>query len=276
MPYVITIEPGGADRFDSALVGGKACQLSLAGGEGFPIPKSLVLTTEVFPGKAWLQQLADKAPTEQGTETRSYLQGLDVHLTSALSSLGQGRFAVRSSATSEDMETASFAGSFRTKLNVPEDDVFRAVYDVWASTFSKRVKQYMDDRGLSDDFAGLKMAVMIQSMIAPRLSGVALSHPLGKPDTPYISVGVVEGLGEPLVSGVVDPQTFLLERGTWTVVEYQDASAVDVIYEMAGQIGRTVMSLELSRGVPQDVEFAIDRDMRFVLLQNRPIVSGRG
>ena len=257
---------------DHSLLGGKAAQQVAAAADGLPVNGGLVITTEVFPGSDWLEKQRHNPAALQSEAVRSYLISQGIDLVEALRSLSSKRFAVRSSATSEDLESASFAGSFVTKLNVTTDDVFTAVYQVWSSTFTERVKQYLSDRGLADQWSTLKMAVLIQPMVSPVLSGVALSHPLGRPDSPYISVGVVRGLGEQLVSGEVTPQSFLLERGTYAIVEQQDALDTGVIYEVAGELGRTIEFLEIQRGGAQDIEFAIDTNYNFTLLQNRPIV----
>jgi pyruvate,water dikinase len=276
MPKLVRI--GAADELgisDPNLLGGKAAQQAAAAADGLPVKNSLVITTEVFPGVKWLETQARNPAALQSEAVRQYLEEHGVDLTEAIGFLSSNEFAVRSSATSEDLELASFAGSFVTKLNVPVDSVFSAIYAVWASTFTERVHQYLKDRGLADRWSDLKMAVLIQPMVSPLLSGVALSHPLGRPDSPYISVGVVRGLGEQLVSGEATPQSYLLERGTYAIVEQQDALDTGVIYESAGELGRTIEFLEVSRGVAQDIEFAIDAERNFTLLQNRAIAGRR-
>ena len=273
MPSLVAIEKGKETTSrDLEVLGGKAFQQALAAADRLPVPKGLVLTTAAFPRRAWLEQQAGKTPDQQAKAVREHLKGLGVDLTEAIRRLPAQAFAFRSSATAEDLEVASFAGSFTTKLNVKLKDAFSAVYEVWASAFSHRVQQYLKDRGLDHHWEKLKLAILIQPMIQPLLSGVALSHPLGKPKHPHIFVGVVRGLGEPLVRGEVEPQTYLLERGTWAIIQQQDASDPDVIYEISAELGRTIEFLEIQRGAPQDIEFVVTRNYVFSLLQNRPIV----
>jgi pyruvate,water dikinase len=265
----------GEELSDSELrvLGGKAYQQALAAADGLPVLEGLVLTTEAFPGLAWLEGQAQKPSDLQSLAVRDYLKNLGVDLEQAINELPGRSFAFRSSATSEDLESASFAGSFTTKLNVKADEIFLAVYQVWASTFSERVRRYLIDRGLKESWEKLKMAVLIQPIVPALLSGVGLSHALGKPQDPYVTLGIVRGLGEKLVGGEVTPQSFVLERGTWHIVE-QDALDTQIVYECAAEIGRVIEFLELMRGTSQDIEFAIDSDYKFTLLQNRPIVSG--
>jgi rifampicin phosphotransferase len=272
MSNLFTIEKGiHISSQQIELLGGKAHQQAVAAADGLPILNGVVLTTEIFPGQPWLEGQANKSIKEQAESTKHLLNNLGIDLTAALKNLPSQSFAVRSSANAEDLETASFAGSFTTKLNIPPDDIYSAIYEVWASTFSPRLRQYLIDRKLDDYWHKLRMAILIQPMVNPLLSGVALSHPLGKINDPLILVTAIRGLGERLVSGEAEPQTFFLERGTWAIVKQQDALDAEVIYEVSAEIGRTIEFLELQRGLAQDIEFAIDSTYTFILLQNRPI-----
>jgi phosphoenolpyruvate synthase/pyruvate phosphate dikinase len=276
VPELIDIERGKTgNTMDVEALGGKAYQQALAAADGLPVPVGSVLTTDAFPGKAWLDQQSSRSPAQQAQAVREYLKGLGIDLIAALRRLPSNRLAFRSSANVEDMTSASFAGSFTTKLNVRPETCFSAIYEVWASAFTERVRQYVSDRGLVNDWEAIKMAVLIQPMVSPLVSGVALSHPAGRPEEPNILVSVVRGLGEPLVGGEVDPQTYTLERGTWAIVKQQDAIDVEILYEAAAEIGRVVEFLELRRGHAQDIEFAIQPRCEFILLQNRAIALGR-
>ena len=272
--HLIRIENGTSQTdFDPQSLGGKAYQQALGAVDGLPVVDSLVLATSAFPGRSWVDQRIGNLSQEKAKDVKLLLDDLGIDLQSAVSPMCPGGlFAVRSSATFEDQEVASFAGSFETRLNTAPENIYSAVFDVWASTFTDRVEGYLRDRGLADQTQNLKMAVLIQPMIDPLVAGVALSHPLGRPSDPLIPVDIVRGLGEALVSGRATPQSFLVERGTWAIVELQNALDVPLIYEFASQIGRVVEFLEIARGTPQDIEFAIDSNHRFVLLQNRPIV----
>jgi phosphoenolpyruvate synthase/pyruvate phosphate dikinase len=255
------------------LLGGKAYQQLAAALEDLPVLPGTVLTTEAFPGRDWLLAQLHRPPSEQARAVERHLLSLRVDLPELLRSLPGRQFAFRSSANLEDSGAASFAGSFRTCLGIAPSDAYAAVYKVWASTFTPRVAQYVSDRDLSDGLAALRMAVLIQPMLDPLLSGVAFSHRLGQPDDPYVFVGIVRGLGEPLVEGRVNAQVYYIERGTWAIAAHDDAYDLPTVYECAGPLGRIVDHLEVARGAPQDVEFAIMHDLRLILLQNRPLAA---
>jgi pyruvate,water dikinase len=274
MPNLVKIKGSEKSLADPQTLGGKAYQQALAASDELPVPDGIVLTTEAFPGGAWLKEGAQKTPQQQAEAVRKHLEELGIDLIEIVSQFSSKTFAFRSSATAEDLNVASFAGSFTTKLNVKPNEAFSAVYEIWGSTFSPRVRQYLTDLRLADKWDKLKMGILIQPMIDPILSGVGLSHSLGKQDDPFIVLTVVRGLGEPLVRGEVEPQTYFIERGTWAIVKQQNASDAHVIYEIADEIGRAIEFLEIKRGAPQDIEFAIDREYKFLLLQNRPIVMG--
>jgi pyruvate,water dikinase len=274
MHSIVILERGrNVANISPRLLGGKAYQLALAAADALPVPKSLVLTTELFPSRALLEALSTKPPSHQTEFVRRFLLERGIDLSSAIRTLQTPTFACRSSATAEDLAVASFAGSFTTRLQVPEERIHAAIFDVWASTFSNRVHDYMRNRSLEHLWDQLKMAVLIQPMVSPLLSGVGLSHPLGRPTHPYLLITAVRGLGEPLVRGDVEPQTCSIERGSWAIVEQQNVLDSDVVYEMAGEIGRTIEFLEIKRNAPQDIEFVIDHHLSFILLQNRPIVD---
>jgi phosphoenolpyruvate synthase/pyruvate phosphate dikinase len=276
MPDLIDIEKGAVcSTTDVELLGGKAYQQALAAADNLPVLRGLTLTTDVFPGRLWLQEQAGKSSAQQAEAVREHLKHRGVDLVAALRRVTGSRFAFRSSGNAEDSEPASFAGSFVSKLNVRPEGCFSAIYEVWASTFTERVRQYMSNRGLAGQWETLKMAVLIQPMVSPLLSGVALSHPPGKPDDPNILLTMVRGLGERLVGGA-EPQSYSLERGTWAIVEQRDAIDTEIVYEAAAEIGRIIEFLELRRGAGQDIELAIDWKYELTLLQNRSISKGSG
>lgn len=121
-------------------------------------------------------------------------------------------FAVRSSAIEEDGATASFAGQYDSYLGINTDGVMYAILQCWASSYSIRSLSYR--RAMNIDPIPNGMAVIIQQMIRPSLSGVAFSKdPTGNTfDT--IIIEAIHGLGELLVSGEVEPTTFVLDNNS--------------------------------------------------------------
>jgi pyruvate,water dikinase len=273
MRDIIYIEKG--KKIEKAfyeIIGGKAIQQALAAEENLPVLNGLVLTTEVFPGKSWLDIHEKDSYKDISKAVDDLLKKRNIDLYNALIPLKGKKYAVRSSATAEDLEIASFAGSFSTILNVKTINIFDAIYFVWQSAFSERVKKYFAFKKLNN-YENIKMAVLIQPMLKPIISGVAFSHPLGKPEDPHIYVGIIRGLGERLVQGEVFPQVFSIERNTWRIIEQNDMRDSEIIYELASDIGRIIDYLEIKRGIPQDIEFAVEKNMEFILLQNRPIAK---
>ena len=202
--------------------------------------------------------------------------------------------AVRSSATGEDGADASFAGMNATFTNISgEDCLVDAVQRCWASLFSPRVVTYRASRGFTADPA---MAVVVQQMIASERSGVAFT---ADPTTDAIDRVVVEaafGQGEVVVSGSVEPDTYIVAKESGEILsrrighqsfkivrgadghdqnvalgEAQAQAQVlsdDEVREIAG----IAVASERHSGCPQDTEWAI-ADGKTWIVQTRPITT---
>jgi pyruvate,water dikinase len=122
-------------------------------------------------------------------------------------------YAVRSSANIEDGLERSFAGQFKSVLNVQGvNNIFQAVWAIWATATSPNVKSYLEKHGVSAQ--NLSMAVIIQQMINPVYAGVALSrNPVTGADE--VVVEAVEGTGEALVQTGVTPYRWINKWGTY-------------------------------------------------------------
>ena len=123
---------------------------------------------------------------------------------------GEGaRLAVRSSATAEDTDTASFAGQYRSFLELIDDEeVLEAVRLVWASLWHAAPMAYRDHRGIGHDAA---MAVVVMRLVEPKTAGVVFTvDPGGAPD--HMRIEFVHGLAEGLVSGTETPEAIVMER----------------------------------------------------------------
>jgi pyruvate,water dikinase len=201
--------------------------------------------------------------------------------------------AVRSSATGEDGRDASFAGMNKTITNVVgEDALLDAVQNCWASLFSPRVLTYRSTRGFSADPA---MAVVVQQMVAPEQSGVAFTK---DPSTgeDHIVIEAALGQGEVVVSGRVQPDTYVVDKKTLQIVHsqvgYQDfkivrgpdgahttvnlepaqANSRVLDDEALRRIAELAIAVERHHGCPQDVEWAIASGTAW-LVQARPITT---
>ncbi len=261
------------DADDPARFGGKAAQLGAALRGGLPVPDGLVLDVEVVERVA-----AGDA-------------GAIAWCADALAALGAVAVAVRSSAIGEDGHGASFAGQHLTRLGVRGvDGLVDAVTAVWASARAPSALAYRARLGLD---ATPRIAVVIQAMIDADCAGVMFTvDPQSGED-----VRVVEaawGLGEAIVSGIVDPDRFRIRRGGDVVAraiadkdlavrlgdggEAREHPVPDALRRAACLDDRHLRALDalaadcdrVFGAAPHDVEFAWQRD-RLFLLQRRPV-----
>ena len=210
---------------------------------------------------------------------------------------GHGRVAVRSSASAEDSGTASFAGQYDTYLGIEGvQAVLQHVVECWRSLHSERSMLYRQMMKLPDE--GLEMAVVVQTLLSPRCAGVVFT---ANPYTMDKNVMIVEssrGLGENVVEGTVTPDYFeVLKNGGFEIVKKmagtgetdnstehapvhndtrQDRPAVYSVAEESVK-GLCAMACEIESvfGGPQDIEWALNRDNSFSILQSRPLTRFR-
>jgi pyruvate,water dikinase len=233
-------ETVGADR-----IGGKAAALARLSVAGFPVPEWFALTPEAYKKEL---QLAEE-----------------------LKRLGSGPYAVRSSAIDEDGKGHSFAGQLESYLYVPAAEVAARVAEVWSSGFSERVLAYRKEHGLGEPQGA--PGVLIQRMIDPDAAGVAFSaDPVsGARGTRVVSA--VRGVGEKLVSGEADADTWRVSReGIVQERLLQEQQKPILMDEQAVEVAKLAARAETYFGAPQDIEWAI-KDGRLYLLQSRPITS---
>ena len=182
--------------------------------------------------------------------------------------------AVRSSAIGEDSSLASFAGQYRTYLNISGvDEALRALRLCWESAGAAHAQQYAKERGVSDRST---MGVLIQEMIPAEASGVAFSVDPVSGDQSVCYTEMVHGLGESLVSGESEPDALVWTDHEGNVLRYDALSDVLPlpIHELARLISLVDRVKQIAEGA-QDIEWAWTRLNSFQLLQARPIASGR-
>jgi pyruvate,water dikinase len=206
--------------------------------------------------------------------------------------------AVRSSATAEDLPGASFAGQQDTFLNVEgEGEVLEFVRKCWSSLFTPRAIFYRTEKGFRHE--KVLISVAIQKMVNSRSAGVMFTlHPVTG-NRNIIVVESVWGLGEAIVSGAVTPDHFEIDKNSLKVlvkniakkeVEYvrdpktgktvhakvppERQEAPSLTDEEAVELARIAKRIEQHYGTPQDIEFAVDRDLPFpkniFIVQSRP------
>ncbi|MET9024554.1 PEP/pyruvate-binding domain-containing protein [Nocardia sp. NPDC004168] len=208
---------------------------------------------------------------------------------------GEVRFAVRSSVRGEDSATDSFAGQLDTVLNVGAADLPAAIGTVLASAWSERTLFYRARRGL--DNAPVACAVVVQVLLDSAVSGVVFSCNPRSGDPSEAVVAAALGLGEGVVAGTVDCDTYFVDRGTGAITSRVVADKRSRVAPSPHGAGTTVEELadpltaaalsdteiqELAEvagaladrfGAPQDVEFAYTPDGRLHLLQARPVTA---
>jgi pyruvate,water dikinase len=175
-------------------------------------------------------------------------------------------YAVRSSANIEDSNEHSFAGQFKTFLNVQGiDGIVEAIEAIWSSALSPNVRMYLERAGLHP--RKLKMAVIIQEMVPPVFSGVAFSkNPITGMDE--IVVEAVEGSGDSLAQKGVTPGRWINKWGEWITALPDKDIPLDIIQEVVAQT-RVIAKLH---GGNVDLEWVYDgQEVNWVQL--RPITS---
>ncbi len=201
--------------------------------------------------------------------------------------------AVRSSATSEDLAEASFAGQQETFLNTKgNDDLLEAVKKCFASLFTPRATYYRNKTGFKHE--SVSLAVVVQKMVQSDKSGVIFSKSPSYNDENII-IEAVYGLGEGIVSGQITPDHYLVSRelkvleatvSDKKIAFSRDSSGKTKIFKLKPEISSAqvlkehelrrladlAIQLEIHYGKPQDIEFAIEKGEVFIV-QTRPITT---
>lgn len=275
-------------RAAAADVGGKAAGLAALGGvDGVRVPDWICVTTAAYRRmlataptvRGQIDALAQVDPDgrdalaaqiRRGIETAGVPEDVAADISEAVRRLGAAdAYAVRSSATAEDLASASFAGQHDSYLDVVGlPAVLEHISRCWASLFSDRAVAYRSGNGV--DHRDVEMAVIVQRMVRPRASGVLFTADPTTGDRTVASVEAVAGLGDALVAGTTDADLYRVRDGA--VVE-APAGATSVLTDREVldlvAVGRRI---ESDLGSPQDVEWCIDDD-GVQIVQSRPITT---
>lgn len=275
-------------RADVGAVGGKGANLGeLSRLDGVQVPAGFCVTTDAFARvvtptiAAPLDRLARLGPedheerralaaTIRGDIERIELPGgLRQAISRALTALGeQAAYAVRSSATAEDLPGASFAGQQDTFLDVVgEPAILAHLRRCWASLYTERAVAYRDRNGF--DARGVRMAVVVQRMLSPRAAGVLFTADPVSGNRKVTCIDGTLGLGEALVSGHVDADGYRV-RDDLVVGRRGDLRVLDD--EQITRLARLGRRIEAHFGQPQDIEWCLVDD-EFHVVQSRPITT---
>ncbi len=257
---------------DVRVAGGKGASLAAMTLAGLPVPPGFVIGAHVLERSVDPRRLRELAVAHAHVEAHALVLAADpprAEIGAAYEQLGGGVVAVRSSATAEDSEAASFAGQQETYLHVEgADDVAARVVDCWASFFTERALFYRSRKGSLED---LGMAVVVQRMVEPDKSGVLFTVDPVQRRRDQMIVEAVFGIGEQVVSGEVTPDHYVLSRAGEVKRDRLPNGGVlepDEVRHLA-ELG---VELEQRFGGPQDVEWALAGGELY-LLQSRPVTT---
>ena len=303
------------DQTQVAVVGGKGAQLGeLSRIEGIRVPPGFCVTTDAFrrimeeaPSiREQLNRLSHLNPDEReairtlSAEVRRELEAIAIPdelaaaITSSLARLGKRvACAVRSSATAEDLPTASFAGQQDTYLNVVGSAaILQHVSRCWASLFTERAVAYRLRNGF--DHRGVYMAVVVQQMVHPEAAGILFTADPVTSSRKLVSVEASFGLGEALLSGRMTADVYKVrgdvivektvgikklvihaspaggtQEETIDPLLQEQPALTDAQVVRLAQLGRRI---EGHFGLPQDIEWCLVDDS-FQIVQSRPITT---
>jgi pyruvate,water dikinase len=231
-------------------------------------------------------------PSDIANEVRSAYRDLERKTSSP-----QVKVAVRSSATSEDLPDASFAGQQDTYLNVKgEDALVHYVQKCWSSLYTPRAIFYREEKGFPHE--KVLISVGVQKMVESEVSGVIFTLDPVNGDPSKIIIESSWGLGEALVAGVVRPDRFIIDKGTLQIVHKEIVpkmiehvpnhqtgltmerevpaerrNAASLGDEQVVELARLARDIEDHYQTPQDVEFAVERSksgQKVYVVQTRP------
>ncbi len=307
---------------DIFLVGGKGANLGELYYLGFPVPHGFCVTTEAF--KYFAKRIKLEAKISGVTRSLNINDGQQLRkISRALREFILSQeipvkikkevfeayqifskkyteppwVAIRSSATTEDLPSASFAGQLDTYLNIRgEKNLIGAVLKCWASLFTERIILYREKAGFGHTDAS--MCVIVQDMVDSTKSGVMFTaNPVTK-DRNKILIEATIGLAESVVGGAATPDAYLIDKTTLKIIEKNIGSKKRIV--LRNPIGDGVIKIETLQGQemkpcltteeirrvaelgrqievkyknePQDIEWAIEKD-KFFILQTRPITT---
>jgi pyruvate,water dikinase len=299
---------------DVAQVGGKGANLGELLQVGLPVPPGFAITADAYLEaldeagiRDELRDVFGSASTREGAladvsaELRALVSkaalppSIQEAVLNAYHAMGHDVVvAVRSSATAEDTGASSFAGMHTTFTNVVGDDeLIERIRDCWMSLYGERVVAYRLAQGMTDEPA---IAVVVQQMIDSVRSGVMFTADPATGDQRQIVIEAAFGLGEVVVSGQVEPDTYVVDKdglrlrssrlGHKTHKIVRGPLGHDQVVELNGDeayrrvlsdddvidVARLGVAVEQHYGAPQDTEWAMTADSTY-LVQSRPITT---
>ena len=181
--------------------------------------------------------------------------------------LGLETVAVRSSAICEDGAVTSFAGQFETILFVKQENLIDAVEKCFLSNQNESAVFYAQENNIARE--NTKVSVVVQKMIDSEISGVMFTqNPITEENE--VLVECIKGVGEKLVQGEITPSQIRLEKPSGQIISYFGDKLIDD--DKVSELFENSRKIETCFGCPQDIEFAIEKNILYIL-QTRPITT---
>jgi len=303
------------DKKKIAEAGGKGANLGeLCKIEGINVPDGFCISTDAF------RKIIEQAPTinelldhlqslkaedrdkvsKVSAEIRRAIEGINIpedineEISLYLLEFGENdAYAVRSSATAEDLPNVSFAGQQDTYLNIiGKESILKHIRKCWASLFTDRAVIYRIQNGF--DHSTIQLAVVVQKMVFPQAAGILFT---ADPITSNRKISLIDasfGLGEALISGMVNADTYKVLNGK--IIDKRISTKKIAIYgvnyggikeqqlkpelqnkqtlteEQILQLEQIGRKIEAHFGNPQDIEWCLANDI-FYIVQSRPITT---
>ncbi|MBW4636152.1 MAG: phosphoenolpyruvate synthase [Iphinoe sp. HA4291-MV1] len=303
------------DNTKLAMFGGKGANLGeLTKIQGIHVPDAFCISTEAFKRiigeTSLINELLDQLSLlkvenrdkigELSAEIRRVIEAIAIpqdineEITRFLSGLDEkNAYAVRSSATAEDLPTASFAGQQDTYLNIiGKEAILKHISKCWASLFTERAVIYRLQNGF--DHRKVHLSVVVQKMVFPQVAGILFTADPVTSNRKVLSIDASFGLGEALVSGLVNADIYKVCNGK--VIDQKISTKKLAIYalkdggtkeqeieperqnrqaltdEQILQLEHMGRKIEAHFGCPQDIEWCLVDDT-FYIVQSRPITT---
>lgn len=311
---LLTISLSEIDKRDLPLVGGKGANLGEMVKAGFPVPPGFAVTVDSYELflkenslddfiQRSLQGLNTDNPKEldrvaQSIQNKIIRSKVPAEVSSSViksfKKLGAKLMAVRSSATAEDLPSASFAGQQATYLNISgEANLIDYIRRCWASLFTARAIFYRKENRI--EHTKVKISVIVQKMVQSEVSGVMFTVEPVEGSKDKIVIEAVWGLGEMMVQGAVVPDRYIIQKGTFAIlsreISDQDRQLIkvngvtketnvpkNIINEQKLRDKEIILLSKLGEKLqnhyyfPQDVEWAREKNKIFIT-QTRPITT---
>ncbi len=309
------------DKIRFELVGGKGANLGeLSRIEGIKVPEGFCISTDAYKiihKSSSIDKLLDQlsqlkvedrdkigklsSKIRKAIEESEIPKELIEEISMQLSRLGEeNSYAVRSSSTAEDLPTASFTGQQETYLNIRgKEAILKYISKCWSSLFTERAIAYRIQNGF--DHRNVFLSVIVQKMVFPQVSGILFTADPVTSNRKVVSIDASFGLGEALVSGLVNADNYKIIDGA--IIDKKIASKKVAVHALSeggtkereieagsqnipalsdeqvlklGKIGRKI---EKHFGQPQDIEWCLCKGPRpeendiFYVVQSRPITT---